>query len=232
MLKITRNTPGWLTALLLHGAVLLIPASFLAVQQIPWREVDFRVMEEPTPAPAPPQATPKPMPKPVLRDVPLKASPAPPVRTEEKTPPVPEKTWVEPTVTAREPTVAAVPSVSSGKPSGEAKTGGPGGVRGGTPGGEGAGGGADNFPHFLHRELPVYPLAARRMGREGRVVLRLNIDENGRLQQVEVVESSGFEFTRAAVEAVKKSTYRAALQNGRPVPSRAILPVQFILKEE
>ena len=70
------------------------------------------------------------------------------------------------------------------------------------------------------------------MGREGKVVLRLAIDETGKLQQVEVVESSGFEFTRAAVEAVKKSTYRPALQNGGPVPSRAILPVQFVLKEE
>ena len=70
------------------------------------------------------------------------------------------------------------------------------------------------------------------MGREGKVVLRLAIDETGKLQQVEVVESSGFEFTRAAVKAVKKSTYRPALQNGRPVPSRAVLPVQFVLKEE
>jgi protein TonB len=70
------------------------------------------------------------------------------------------------------------------------------------------------------------------MGREGKVVLRLFIDEAGKLQYVEVVESSGFEFTRSAVEAVKKSTYQPALEKGRPVPSRALLPVLFVLKEE
>jgi len=40
MLKIGRNAPGWLGALLIHGAVLLIPVSFLVVQKNPWREVD------------------------------------------------------------------------------------------------------------------------------------------------------------------------------------------------
>jgi periplasmic protein TonB len=229
MVKIGRNTSGWLGALLIHGAVLLIPVSFLAVQKNPWREVEFQLTEE---APAPqPKVAPKPKPAPVLRDVPLKADPAPPVRLEAKAPVVPEKTWVEPVALTADPTAASVTAPPPGKPAGEVKTGTPGATLGGTAG---AGGsvGADNYPHFLHRELPVYPQAARRMGREGKVVLRLAIDETGKLQQVEVVESSGLEFTRAAVEAVKKSTYQPALQNGRPVPSRAILPVQFVLKEE
>jgi protein TonB len=228
MLKIGQNSSGWLGALLIHGAILLIPVSFLAVQKNPWREVQFQLTEE-APPPAPqPKAAPKPKPAPVLRDVPLKAEPAPPVRLDEKSPVVPEKTWVEPVALTADPTSASVTAASAGKPAGEVKTGNPDGGRGGTAGSVGA----DNYPHFLHRELPVYPQAARRMGREGKVVLRLAIDETGKLQQVEVVESSGLEFTRAAVEAVKKSTYRPALQNGRPVPSRAILPVQFILKEE
>ena len=231
MVKIGRNTSGWLGALLIHGAVLLIPVSFLAVQKNPWREVAFQLTEEvPTPAPQP-KIAPKPKPAPVLRNVPLKADPAPPVRLEEKSPVVPEKTWVEPVALTADPTAASVTAASAGKPAGEVKTGNPGEGRGGTAGTAGSVG-ADNYPHFLHRELPVYPQAARRMGREGKVVLRLAIDETGKLQQVEVVESSGFEFTRAAVEAVKKSTYRPALQNGRPVPSRAVLPVQFVLKEE
>jgi periplasmic protein TonB len=228
MLKIGQNRSGWLGALLIHGAILLIPVSFLTVQKNPWREVQFQLTEE-VPSPAPqPKTAPKPKPAPVLRDVPLKAEPAPPLRLEEKAPVVPEKPWVEPVALTGDPAAAAVTTA----PAGEVKTGNPGGgTRGGTPGAGGSGGG-ESFPHFLHRELPVYPQAARRMGREGKVVLRLAIDETGKLQQVEVVESSGLEFTRAAVEAVKKSTYRPALQNGRPVPSRAILPVQFILKEE
>jgi protein TonB len=232
MVKIGRNTSGWLGALLIHGAVLLIPVSFLAVQKNPWREVEFQLTEE-APSPAPqPKTTPKAKPAPVLRDVPLKTDPAPPVRLEAKAPVVPEKTWVEPVALTGDPAAAAVTTAPAGKPAGEVKTGNlGGGARGGTPGAGGSGG-SETFPHFLHRVLPLYPQAARRMGREGKVVLRLSIDETGKLQQVEVVESSDFEFTRAAVEAVKKSTFQPAQQNGRPVPSRAILPVQFVLKEE
>jgi len=216
--------------LLIHGALLLIPISFLAVQKVPWREVEFRLAEE-TPPPIPqPRPAPKPKPKPVARDVPLKTEPAPPVRAVEPAPVIPEKAWVEPAVATNNPAATVAAAEPAAKPSGEAKAGNPGGgIRGGTPGGSG---GEDNYPYFFHREMPVYPAAARRMGREGKVVLRLFIDEAGKLQHVEVVESSGFDFTRAAVEAVKKSTYRPALQNGRPVPSRAILPVQFVLKDE
>jgi protein TonB len=231
MLKVTHNTPGWLAALFIHGAILLIPVSYLAVQKVPWREVEFRLTEEIPPLPVPqPRPAPKQKPAPVIRDVPLKAEPAPPVRLEEKTPVVPEKTWVEPAVPTNNPAAAVAAAEPAGRPAGEAKSGNPGGgSRGGIPGGSA---GADNYPHFLHREMPVYPAAARRMGREGKVVLRLFIDEAGKLQYVEVVESSGFEFTRSAVEAVKKSTYQPALEKGRPVPSRALLPVLFVLKEE
>jgi periplasmic protein TonB len=229
--KVAPSTPGWLVALVIHGVILAVPVSFLATQKAPWREIEFQLTEE-VPLPPVPQPRPAPRPKPVsvLRDRLLKAEPAPPVRVEEKTPVVPEKAWVEPAVPTGNPAATVTAAEPAGRPAGEAKVGNPGGgSRGGMPGGSG---GPDNYPHFLHREMPVYPAAARRMGREGKVVLRLFIDEAGKLQNVEVVESNGFEFTRSAVEAVKKSTYRPALQNGHPVPSRAVLPVLFILKEE
>ena len=57
----------------IHGAVLLIPVSFLAVQKNPWREVEFQLTEEAPPPVPQPKTTPKPKPAPVLRDVPLKA---------------------------------------------------------------------------------------------------------------------------------------------------------------
>jgi TonB family protein len=87
-------------------------------------------------------------------------------------------------------------------------------------------------PNFVRREIPVYPLMARRMNKEGRVVLRLAIDERGRLMNVEVVEPAGFGFTDAALDAVRKSTYRPAVKNGAPAPSLALLPVRFRLAEQ
>jgi TonB family protein len=85
-------------------------------------------------------------------------------------------------------------------------------------------------PRFLHRELPVYPMMARRLGKEGRVILRLAIDEKGDLLNVEVTEKAGHGFTEAAVEAVKKSTFLPAKKDGKPIASRALLPIRFQLE--
>ena len=87
-------------------------------------------------------------------------------------------------------------------------------------------------PCFLHRELPRYPMVARRIGKEGKVVLRLAIDEKGNLLDVEVLEKAGYGFTEAAVEAVKKSTFLPAKKDGKPIACRAILPIRFQLKRD
>jgi TonB family protein len=85
-------------------------------------------------------------------------------------------------------------------------------------------------PAFIHREMPVYPIMARRLGKEGRVVLKLLIDKSGRLLNVDVVEFAGFGFTEAAVAAVKNSTYAPASRNGEKVTTRALIPVRFHLQ--
>ncbi len=85
-------------------------------------------------------------------------------------------------------------------------------------------------PSFLHREMPIYPAFARKLGKEGNVVLRLTIDERGNLLNVEVLKPAEYGFTEAAVDAVKKSTFLPAKKNGKPVASRALLPVRFILR--
>ena len=90
--------------------------------------------------------------------------------------------------------------------------------------------GASVAPAFLHREMPVYPMMARKLGREGKVVLKLTIDENGNLKNVEVIDGAGYGFTEAAVEAVKKSTFLPARKDGKPIASRALLPIRFRLE--
>ena len=92
--------------------------------------------------------------------------------------------------------------------------------------------GSQNAPRFLHREIPVYPLIARRLGKEGRVLLRLTIDERGNLLNVEVIEGPGYGLTEAAVEAVKKSTFTPAMVDGKAVPSKALLPIRFSLRSD
>jgi periplasmic protein TonB len=89
--------------------------------------------------------------------------------------------------------------------------------------------GSSSGPQFLRREIPEYPFIAKRMNKEGKVLLKLSIDENGRLLKVEVVEAAEFGFTEAALEAVRKSRYRPAVRNGKAIFSKALLPVRFKL---
>lgn len=91
--------------------------------------------------------------------------------------------------------------------------------------------GEEEGPRFLHQEKPMYPIKARRLGKEGKVVLTLLIDENGNLLNVEVLEKAGYGFTEAAVEAVRKSTFLPAKKDGKTIASRALLPIRFRLEE-
>jgi protein TonB len=111
------------------------------------------------------------------------------------------------------------------------------------PGSQNAiGGGAGNLietrfgafvaPAFLHKEMPIYPMMARKLGREGMVILKLTIDEKGNLSDVEVIKKADYGFTEAAVEAVKKSTFLPAKKDGKPIASRALLPIRFKLERD
>ncbi|MEN6467192.1 MAG: energy transducer TonB [Syntrophaceae bacterium] len=103
---------------------------------------------------------------------------------------------------------------------------------GGNAGGDSvveAGFGMSGAPAFIYQAIPLYPPLAKRMGKEGRVVLRLLIDRHGRLQNIEVLETDGFGFQEAAIAAVRKSTFRPARRNGETVSAKAILPIRFRL---
>ncbi len=111
----------------------------------------------------------------------------------------------------------------------------------GLPVGDGSGGeatvsvaesrfGDRGAPVFVYQEIPVYPALARRMGKEGRVLLKLLIDTDGKLVNVEVVEAAGYGFTEASIDAVKKSTYAPGYRGGVKVATWALLPVSFRLQ--
>lgn len=90
--------------------------------------------------------------------------------------------------------------------------------------------GSINGPFFLKMVKPDYPRLARRFGKEGKVVLRLSIDEHGRLVSVEIIEKAGYGFDEAAIDAVRASIFRPAKLNGHPVACKAVLPVRFRLE--
>jgi len=91
--------------------------------------------------------------------------------------------------------------------------------------------GSTGAPAFVNRQMPVYPMMAKKLGKQGRVVLRLHINEKGRLLNVEVVEPAGYGFTESAIEAVKMSTFSPAHEKGASIASKALLSIRFVLKK-
>ena len=84
---------------------------------------------------------------------------------------------------------------------------------------------------FTRKVEPAYPFLARRLGKEGKVILRLTLDAQGRLQGIDTVEASGFGFAEAAHAAIRKSTFAPAVRNGRAIASQVLVPVRFVLHD-
>lgn len=85
-------------------------------------------------------------------------------------------------------------------------------------------------PSFIKRIPPEYPQQAKRLGRQGTVVLRLHISELGELLSVEIVEACSTLFAEVTLQAIRASSFRPASINGKAVACMAILPIRFELK--
>lgn len=85
---------------------------------------------------------------------------------------------------------------------------------------------------YLNNPRPSYPMAARRMGWEGRVVLNVEVLAEGSCGDVSVFQSSGHEvLDNAALRTVKGWRFVPASRAGRPITQWFKVPVNFSLKE-
>jgi protein TonB len=80
------------------------------------------------------------------------------------------------------------------------------------------------------RAMPNYPAASRRLNEQGRLVVRVELDETGHIASARVAESSGYKrLDDAGLEAVKNWHCNAATRNGVAVRGIAMQPFDFIL---
>lgn len=85
---------------------------------------------------------------------------------------------------------------------------------------------------YLANPRPPYPLAARRLGLEGKVVLRVEILENGSVTQVTVARGSGHDMLdQSALQAVKQWRFVPARRGGEAVGAAVEVPISFRLQE-
>lgn len=85
-------------------------------------------------------------------------------------------------------------------------------------------------PDFANNRPPEYPAAAVARRWEGVVLLRLEIDESGRITAVELQSSSGHALLdETAIAAIREWRAKPAVRNGRPTATVEVLPVRFRL---
>ena len=64
-------------------------------------------------------------------------------------------------------------------------------------------------PNFKIDKIPIYPSAAKRMGQQGKVKLKITTDNHGKILNINIEESSGFHLLDgAAVDAIKKWNFK------------------------
>ena len=161
---------------------------------------------EPAPAPAPAPAAPPAKPRP--RPVAMSRRPTP-------TPPAPPE---------------------SAAPAGGAEGDGVAAAPGGSGGGDGSGGDGSGRARVGYgtNPLPPYPLVARRLGKEGVVLLAVLVAPDGRAADVRVLRSSGFApLDDSAVTTVRERwRFIPARRDGAPIESRVTVPIRFRLAGE
>lgn len=84
-------------------------------------------------------------------------------------------------------------------------------------------------PELLRRPTPRFPEMARRLNKkEARVLVRVLIDETGKVVKAEVAgKKQGFGFDDEALSAARKSVYKPATKNGVPVKFWHTIVMQF-----
>jgi protein TonB len=84
---------------------------------------------------------------------------------------------------------------------------------------------------YLNNPAPAYPALSRRMGEQGRVLLRVFVNGSGAPEQVELKSSSGYpRLDGVAIDAVKHWKFRPARRGSDAVSAWVLVPIAFNLR--
>jgi protein TonB len=84
---------------------------------------------------------------------------------------------------------------------------------------------------YLNNPAPAYPALSRRLGEQGRVVIRVLIDKDGKPQQGNIEQSSGYaRLDQAALRAAMDWRYVPGRRDGKAQDMWFSVPIQFTLE--
>lgn len=90
-------------------------------------------------------------------------------------------------------------------------------------------GGNDSLRYFLSENIK-YPDTLMELGISGKTIVLFIVEKDGRISNVRILKSSGYEaFDREAIRVIKllKDRFYPALVNGKPVRAYCNLPIEF-----
>jgi protein TonB len=83
----------------------------------------------------------------------------------------------------------------------------------------------------LNNPAPPYPSVSRRVGEQGRVILRVLVGASGGAEEVQLRSSSGFSrLDDAARETVQRWKFVPAKRGSEPVAAWVLIPISFRLE--
>ena len=86
-------------------------------------------------------------------------------------------------------------------------------------------------PLYRDNPAPTYPPAARQRHYEGRVLLEVLVDRRGRVEELQVAESSGHPMLdRAAASTVAGWRFEPGRRGDQPVATTVMVPIRFNLQ--
>jgi len=89
----------------------------------------------------------------------------------------------------------------------------------------------DKIPQATVRTSPTYPSALKNEGIEGVVMIEFDVDTKGRVVSARVRQSSDRAFDEPTLRAVLNWRFEPGRKDGRAVPFRMVIPVNFKLGE-
>jgi len=88
----------------------------------------------------------------------------------------------------------------------------------------------DTEPKLIKLFKPIYPEIARQAGVEGMVILKIQIDEEGKVVNAIVLQGLGAGCDEAAIAAAMQCRFTPAMQRDKPVKVWISYPVRFRLR--
>jgi protein TonB len=201
-----RRRPNWamiLTIVAIHFVALYALVKFDVIH-VAGKKKQVLVVDLIAEPPVPPAETPKPEPVEVRKVEPMMVTPPPIVQTLAPPPP--------PVAVTTSPPPSKPVAVAAPPPAGPVTV-------------------ANLDERLIEGKPPRYPMESRRKKEQGTVLLRLLIGTDGRIAQISIAQSSGYErLDQAALQAIRNWRWQPMIRDGQAIEVRGLYSMPFALQ--